>query len=309
MTRPTPMVIDTDPGCDDALAILGALADPTIDLVGLSAVYGNVPVETASRNARQLVDLAGADVPVAEGAGNPLVQPRHPPADFVHGTGGFGEAALPAPARPLDPRPAHRFLAETAAQHRGALVLVAIGPMTNLALALQHHPQIAHDVARVVLMGGTWRHRGNVSDAAEANFWNDPHAAAAVLAAPWDVTMVGLDVTETVRLYPDDLDPMPTASPRAGAFLRHALAFYDAFHTRTRGFTGCFLHDPVAMMAAEDPALLETRPVPLSVAPDGAAAGGCVPAPGAKPTLVAVSANGPALRRRLIDTLCSGRLP
>ncbi|MEL6267328.1 MAG: nucleoside hydrolase [Pseudomonadota bacterium] len=304
---PVPMVIDTDPGVDDAIAILAAMADPRVDLLGLTTVFGNVTTAIATRNALQLGDLAGHPVPVAHGAERPLLQPPHPPADFVHGAEGFGEARLPDPARAPDPRAAADFLAETAAAHPG-LVILAVGPLTNLALALEAHPAIAGQVGRVVVMGGTLRHRGNVSEAAEANFWNDPDAANRVMTADWPVTMVGLDVTETVRLYPDDLDAMTTVSPASAALLTQAIAFYRDFHRGTRGFDGCFLHDPAALIAALEPGLFETLDTPLSVAVEGVATGGCVAGGATRPVSVCLSANAPAIRAQLIAALTSGRL-
>jgi inosine-uridine nucleoside N-ribohydrolase len=328
---PLPVVIDTDPGIDDAMAILAAVADPGIALLGLTTVFGNVPVGIATRNALQIVELAGATVPVAGGAARPLAREPAPHPDFVHGPQGLGEAVLPAPAARPDPREAARFLAETAAGHRGRLVVVAVGPLTNLALALERHPSIAEDVRAVVVMGGAFRHAGNVTPQAEANFWQDPDAAERVLAAPWPVTMVGLDVTETVRLYGEDIEAMPDRSPRCGAFLRDAFAFYAGFHGRTRGFEGCYLHDPVAVLAAADPGLIETLDAPVTVETAGEALGrsrrateGARPAAdateGARPPIgatekarpgvrVAVSADAPAIRRRLLDALHSGALP
>lgn len=307
MSAPLPVVIDTDPGIDDAMAILAAIGDPGIDLVGLTTVFGNVSVATATRNALQLVELAGASVPVAGGAARPLAREPAPHPDFVHGAQGLGEAVLPAPAARPDPREAAAYLAETAAAHRGRLVVVAVGPLTNLARALDAHPAIAGDVARVVVMGGSLRHPGNVTPHAEANVWQDPHAAARVLAAPWPVTLVGLDVTETVRLYAEDLAPLAERVPRSGAFLRQAFAFYAGFHARTRGFSGCYLHDPVAVLAAADPDRLETAALAVAVETEGEAVGRTRPAEGGRAIEVAVSADAPGLRRRLFEALA--RLP
>ncbi|MEM1346509.1 MAG: nucleoside hydrolase, partial [Pseudomonadota bacterium] len=136
----TPVLIDTDPGIDDAMAILYALAEPALDVLGLTSVFGNVDVATATANARRLVELAGAEVPVAAGADVPLVQPPPPHADYVHGADGFGGAVLPEPVRPPDPRPAWQFIAETCAARPGEITLIALGPLTNLALALDQRP-------------------------------------------------------------------------------------------------------------------------------------------------------------------------
>ncbi|MEM7497212.1 MAG: nucleoside hydrolase [Pseudomonadota bacterium] len=307
---PRPVIIDTDPGIDDAMAILGAFADPALEIRGLTTVFGNVPLATATRNTLQLVELAARSVPVAAGAALPLRRPPAPHPEIVHGTDGFGGVQLPEPAIAPDTRTAPVFLAEETRAARAAhspLTIVALGPLTNLALALEASPAIVEDVAGVIVMGGAVRHPGNVTDEAEANFWQDPHAAALVLAAPWPVTLIGLDVTECARLYPEDLAALPPG--RCTAFLARAARHYAAFHLDTRGFHGCYLHDPTAAAAAADPALLETRRLPLAVTLEGAAEGMVREAPGSDEVEVAIAANAPGIRARLLGGLAAGRLP
>lgn len=312
MTRPLPLVIDTDPGVDDAITILAAIADPAVELKGLTTIFGNVSVGLATRNALALVELAVAEIPVAEGAAVPLVQPPPPHADVVHGADGLGGAAIPAPTTTADPRHAADFLAEMAAAEatNGGLTILAVGPLTNLALALERTPEIAKQVTRVVVMGGSVRHRGNVTPHAEANFWQDPHAAARVLAAPWPVTLVGLDVTETVRLYPDDLAPLTAAAPVAGPLIADMVAGYAAFHQREDGFEGCFLHDPTALLATLEPGLFDARPLRLRVTCEGERIGAVrEAADGLGPVEVVLAADAVGIRRRLIGVLSAGRLP
>lgn len=304
MTAPVPIVIDTDPGIDDALAILAAMADPGLTLLGLTTVFGNVPVETATRNALQLAALAGRETPVAKGAARPLLRAPAPHPDFVHGREGFGEAVLPPPERAPDPRNAASFLAETArdARDRGTpLTIVAVGPLTNLATALTEHPEMAQTVGRVVVMGGTLRHPGNVTPTAEANFWQDPHAAAQVLAASWPVTVVGLDVTECVRLYPEDLDALPQG--RVHRFLREAVGYYARFHLESHGFLGCYLHDPAAVCATADPSLLETWRTQATVIVEGPEEGRLQASSSGQPVDVALAADAPGIRARLLTAL------
>ena len=316
MPPPVKMIIDTDPGVDDAMAILYALSDPEIDLIGLTSVFGNVTGAIATRNALALVELAGAETPVAAGASVPMVQDLRPPADFVHGVEGFGDALLPAPTRAPDPRPAHVFIAETILAHPGEVVLVPVGPLTNIAMALDHAPEIAKHVARVVVMGGAVRHKGNASPVAEANIWQDPHAAAKVFAADWPMTLIGLDVTEQVICTAADLAPMVEASPKCGTFLAKAADFYFKFHKESADIDGCHLHDPAAVIAALDPSLFQMLAAPLTVTVDGEEAGRTQERAAVKgasldgpPVDIALGVDKARVLDRFRDHLASGRLP
>ena len=304
-----PMIIDTDPGVDDAMAILYALSDPEIELVGLTSVFGNVPGAVATRNALALVNLADAQVPVAMGATVPMGQEPPPHPDFVHGKDGLGGAQIAPSPHMADPRPAHQFLAEEVAKRPGEIVLVPVGPLTNLARALEETPEIAKQVARVVVMGGAVRHKGNASPVAEANIWQDPHAAAMVFAADWPVTLVGLDVTERVICTATDLAPMRDASPRCGAFLMEAAGFYFDFHKQSEDIDGCHLHDPAAVIAALDPSLFETVTAPLTVTEDGEDAGMTREGGGGPPVDICLGVDADAVLARFRDRLASGRLP
>lgn len=307
----TPILLDTDPGIDDAMAIFYAMADPEIELVGMTTVFGNVYTPDGTRNALALCALAGQSIPVAEGAHVPLVQPQHPPADFVHGKHGLGNAVVPDPTSAPDPRPAHQFIAETLAARPGEITLVAVGPLTNIALALQHHPEITTTVKNVIVMGGAVRTPGNVNAYAEANIWNDPHAAEIVFSADWPVTIVGLDVTERIRCTPDDFAPMHAASPQCGALMNEAAEFYFQFHIDTKDLNACFLHDPSAVICAQQPELFETISVPIAMRVDGDEAGRTVENPsGSTPNVsVCVEPDATAIRARFLKHLCSGALP
>ena len=305
----TPMIIDTDPGVDDAMAILYALSDPAVELVGLTTVFGNVPGATATRNTLALMELAGADIPVAGGAAKPLVQPPHPPANFVHGVEGFGDVRLPSPTRNPDPRPAHRFIAEEVTKRPGEITLVPVGPLTNLALALKEVPEIVDQVAKVIVMGGAVRHKGNASPTAEANIWQDPHAADAVFSAGWPVTLIGLDVTEQVICTAADIAPMAETSPRCGAFLTKAAEFYFNFHYESEGLKGCHLHDPSAAIAALDPSLFSGISAPLSTTLDGEEAGRTREAQEGPAIDISLTVEIDKVRARFLEHLLSGRLP
>ncbi|MBK8835664.1 MAG: nucleoside hydrolase [Anaerolineae bacterium] len=197
MTRK--IIIDTDPGVDDAMAIYLALRSPELELVGLTTIFGNSNVEATTRNTLNLLHVAGrTDIPVARGAGRPLVLPPGPTGEWVHGDdamGNIGWTTVLDPAlKPID-IPAARFIVDTIMANPGEITLVPIGPLTNLALALQLEPRIAANVREIVMMGGSVLAPGNVSPLAEANAHNDPHAASVVFSADWPITMAGLDVT------------------------------------------------------------------------------------------------------------------
>lgn len=307
----TPILLDTDPGIDDAMAIFYAMSDPEIELVGMTTVFGNVFTRDGTRNALALAELAGQDIPVAEGAHIPLVQAQHPPADFVHGKHGLGNAVLPDPRRKADKRPAHQFIAETLAARPGEVTLIAVGPLTNIALALQHHPEITQTAAKLVVMGGAVRTPGNVNAFAEANIWNDPHAAEIVFAANWDVTLVGLDVTERIQCTPEDFAPMLRSSPKCGALMNEAAEFYFQFHIESKGLNACFLHDPSAIICAQQPELFQMVSAPITMRVEGEEAGRTIEAPDAKtlPIIICIEPDADAIRARFLKHMCSGALP
>src|SRR5210317_1441095 len=194
------MIIDTDPGIDDAMAIFTAMAHPQIELLGLTTTYGNVSVDQATTNALKLVEMAGLDIPVAKGVATPWFKPLAPFPDFVHGADGFGNLNLSAPQRSAVSQSAAQFIVEQVNKHPGEISLVAIGPLGNLATALHLDPELPNKVKQVVIVGGVIAADGNVSPVAEANILSDPHAADRVFAAPWKLVMVGLDVTHQIMV-------------------------------------------------------------------------------------------------------------
>ena len=301
------ILIDTDPGIDDAMAIHLAFAHPGLEVVGLTSVFGNVHVDKATRNALRLVEMAGATCPVAEGAAAPLVQPLQPPAYFVHGPEGFGDIPAETPAGAPDPRDAARFIVDTVNAHPGEVKLCPVGPLTNIALALRLDPSITRKVRRVVIMGGAVECPGNVTPHAEANIWNDPHAAAEVFAADWPMTLVGLDVTEQSRCTPADFAGLAGQSPLIGGFLNRAVPFYFEWHRKKEVLDGCFLHDPSAVLAVADPGLFTTRDVPIRVVTGGEEIGR--PAPdadcGHRPVQVCLGVDSERVRESFLAHLAS----
>lgn len=302
---PQKIIIDTDPGIDDAMAIHQAFADPRLEVLGLTTIFGNVSTPMATRNALRLVEMAVYPAAVAHGAETPLVRPLAPPADFVHGAEGFGDVAPAEPDGKADGRSAAVFMAETAAASPGEVIICAVGPLTNLALALEHDPQFVRNVKSVVVMGGSIAWHGNVSDCAEANIWGDPDAADAVFAADWDVTMVGLDVTEKSRCSPEDFATIAEASPSIGGFLDEAVDFYFEFHLPKTKTRCCFMHDPSAIFAITDPDFFDFEAIPLEVVTSGDEMGRTKKseATGRRMVKAAMQVRPDVVRRKFVDIL------
>ncbi|GGH20192.1 Inosine-uridine nucleoside N-ribohydrolase [Cribrihabitans marinus] len=263
------LIIDTDPGIDDALAIAYAAAAPEIELLGLSTVFGNTQVHQSSRNARYVLHLLGLDVPVAEGAALPRGASDYHPSVAVHGAEGFGHVTEIPQIGQNHPESAAEFLVRMAREHAGELIVCAIGPLTNIADAMRLDPGFAGNLNRLVIMGGSVFNGGNVTAAAEANIYHDPVAADEVLAAGAEVTLVGLDVTLGTLYDAGDFDLLSGAAPKVGGFLREISQFYLEFYRNSVGIEGCGLHDSTAVIACTHPQLFDTVQTGLHVAQDG----------------------------------------
>jgi inosine-uridine nucleoside N-ribohydrolase len=270
---PEKVIIDTDPGIDDAMAIFFAMAHPEIELLGLTTTFGNVSVTQASANALTLVDLAGQKTPVAGGAATPSVQPARPFPAFVHGDDGFGNLHLPPPGLTVESRGAAEFIVDVVSAHPHEVTLVAIGPLGNLAAALNLDPDVARKAKRVVIMGGAVRRPGNVTPVAEANIICDPDAADVVFAAPWATTLVGLDVTNSVLMERALFQRIAACNPAVGSFLQRASDFYIDFHQQYLGKDRCRGHDVTALVYVVEPALFELLRGDVRVVTDGLAIG------------------------------------
>jgi purine nucleosidase len=257
------VIIDTDPGADDAMAILLALNSPELDVKALTVVAGNVVAAQGLENALKLVSLAGrCDIPVARGAEHPLVQ-KLITAEYFHGKNGLGNVELPAPACHADPRFAPDLIIELVHKYPHEITLVLVGPLTNLALAIRKDPSIVPLVKEVVLMGGSIS-GGNATAAAEANIYNDPEAARAVFEAGWPLTMVGLNVTEKTPLTAADLKELAKTHGLENDFAVGVLKFMVDLAAKL-GAEGTAMHDPLAVGAAIDRSLITTQDMRVDI--------------------------------------------
>lgn len=301
------MIIDTDPGVDDSMAIFFALRSPEIDLIGLTTIFGNVHTHLATTNALRLLEIAGRpDIPVATGAANPVSRPYDGPVPYVHGEDGQGNQYLPPPSGKALDVTAAQFIIDQVMSHPGEITLVPVGPLTNIALALRLEPRIAENVREVVLMGGNAVSPGNASPAAEANIRNDPEAADVVFGAPWQVTMVGLDVTHQVNMTRQHLEHYRTLRNPMGQHVARIVPFYRDFFESTYGTDGIFIHDSSAIAYVLDPSLFKTEQWPIRVETQGLSRGKTWPNIGSRvnagwegrPSVnVCVGVNGP----RVVD--------
>lgn len=250
MTR-TRVVIDTDPGVDDAAAILLALANPDIQLVGITAVAGNVSLPKTAKNALRICELAGVDVPVAAGAERALIREeiRHTDEGSVHGVDGLGASLSTEPNRKLVDAHAIDLIAELCEQ--GSLTIVGIGPLTNLALLLARYPNIVERIERFVIMGGA-RLEGNSSAAAEFNIWYDPEAASRVLSSGVPITLLPLDITHQAVLTQAEFEELGR-SGEIGAALAGMIGFYEAKHLVDYGEHFSPMHDVLATLFLSRP--------------------------------------------------------
>jgi purine nucleosidase len=271
-----PLVIDVDTGIDDALALLYACATPTAEIVGVSTVVGNVGLRAATRNTRAVLALAArGDIPVWPGAASPL-SPASADARHVHGESGLGHAELPEPPEPASRTHAVDAIVTAAHAHAGRLILVATGPLTNIALAVMREPELPSLVKRFVIMGGAYAEAGNVTPSAEFNIWHDPEAARIVFRAFGGVgatptVAVGLDVTRKTTFEPNDVAVFAAKAvgapmgPALTRFIDDASRFYFERMEASQGRRQLVMHDPLAVAVALDPTLVETRRVAVDV--------------------------------------------
>jgi purine nucleosidase len=258
---PRKIIIDTDPGQDDAVAILLALASPQeLEVLGIVAVAGNVGLHHNANNARKIVELAGrGDIPVFAGCARPMRRTLVT-AEHVHGDTGLNGPDLPEPTIPLQPQHGVDYLIDTLMNAEpGTITLCTLGPLTNIAMALVKEPRIAERIAEIVMMGGAYFEVGNITPAAEFNIYVDPEAADVVLRCGAPITMLPLDVTHQMQSTPDRLAAFLALGNKAGKAVHAMLTFSESFDLNKYGWAGAPLHDPTVIAYLLQPELFEGR--------------------------------------------------
>jgi inosine-uridine nucleoside N-ribohydrolase len=263
----TPIILDCDPGHDDAIAIMLAAASSAIDLLAVTTVAGNTTLDKTTANAIRVLDLLGLDTPVAAGADRPLVRDLVV-AEYVHGVSGLDGPVLEAPSRSPESRHAVELMAQVVETSDRPVTLVPVGPLTNVALFLAVYPELAARLRRIVLMGGSIG-MGNVTPSAEFNIYVDPEAAHRVFGSGLDVTMIGLDVTHRALLRPDDAARL-AAGGRVSRFVADLYGFFSR-HEPAGGADGVPVHDALAVAHViwDDLVVTETRPVEIDLGEPG----------------------------------------
>jgi purine nucleosidase len=266
MTKPLPIIIDTDPGQDDAVAILLALTSPEIEVLGITAVAGNVPLALTEVNARKICELAGRpDIKVYAGAIRPLLRPLVT-AEHVHGRTGLDGPVLADPTMPLQKQHAVDFIVETLmTREAGTVTLCVLGPMTNIALALIREPRIASRIKRIVAMGGGFFEGGNITPAAEFNIYVDPHAARAVFEADIPITLVPLDCTHQALTTTPRIEKFRAMKNKSGPAIAAMMDFFERFDEQKYGTDGGPLHDPCVVAWLLKPELFQSRDVNVAI--------------------------------------------
>src|SRR5215216_3158203 len=262
---PKKILFDTDPGIDDACAILLALASPELSIEGLSVVHGNCSLEQGTANALSVLELAHAShIPVAKGCELPLVQTSLL-APETHGDSGLGYAKLPEPQSKPILQHGIDFLIETILASPGEITLLAIAPLTNVALAIRQEPRIVEALKEIIIMGGAIRHEGNTTALGEFNTYVDPHAAQIVYQAGIPATLVPLDVTYQCILTPEDVNRLLKVDSPITKFVADATHFYMEYHNEYQKIAGCVINDPLALALTFAPELCTYQELPVDV--------------------------------------------
>ncbi|XP_059287262.1 probable uridine nucleosidase 2 [Lycium ferocissimum] len=251
------VIIDTDPGIDDAIAIFVALQSPEIEVIGLTTIFGNVHTTLATRNALHLLEVAEkSDIPVAEGSHITITEgAKLQSTGHVHGMDGLGNQNIhPPKGKPIE-QTAAEFLIQQACIYPGKVTVVTLGPLTNIALAIQLDPEFFKNIGQIVVLGGAFAVNGNVNPAAEANIFKDPTAADIVFTSGADVLAVGLNITHQVVLTDSDRGELEKSNGKFAKYLCKLLDVYFDYHHTAYSSRGVFLHDPTALLAAVNPSL------------------------------------------------------
>ncbi len=268
------LIIDCDPGIDDAMALILAMQYPGFEILGITTGFGNAYTDQSTKNALTIVKLSGRNIPVYKGAESPLRKPLDAPPDFIHGKDGLGNTNQSEPKNEHESKPAAQFIVDMAKAFPGQVTILAVGRLTNIARAISLDSNIVRTIKEVVLMGGDLHVPGNVNPVAEANIEGDPDAADIVFTAGWKVTMIGLDVTTKVKLNDEILLRVKEQNSQYGPFIfsitRSYLNFYKTVSKLTGGF---YVHDPSAVMYLIDSTLFKFATGPVRVVTSGIAIG------------------------------------
>ncbi len=270
------IVIDTDPGIDDAMAILFAHKSADLAIQGITTILGNASLEATTRNALYLVERFNIAAPVYAGAQQPLDLPKTAPPSFVHGDDGLGNINAPRPRLSVGEQTAAEYLSSVTAASPGEITIVALGRLTNLALALQHDPEFSSNVKNVVIMGGALGLNGfggNVTPCAEANIAGDPHAADIVFRSKLPLTMVGLDVTMKTLITEPYMQSLRDQGGETGQFIYEISRFYNSFHRDTLNMAAFPVHDASAIACVLHPGLFQIDTGAIRAVTEGIAAG------------------------------------
>lgn len=311
------IVLDTDPGLDDALALFLAVASPELHIEAITTVSGNVHVDSTTYNALALLEIAGrSDIIVARGCSRPLV--RSPiNAAYFHGANGVGEVALPPPRCRVVEQHAANLIIERVMDNPGEITLVAIGPLTNIATALQNEPRIAKAVREVVIMGGALRVKGNVTPSAEFNILADPHAADLVLHAGWPIRLIPLDVTQQVQLREEHLIPFQQSNSAVLALIPKMINYYFKHFAVEHGIDTFAMHDPLCLAAVFQPGFIHWEPAYVTIELNGTYTLGetvayfddyDIPSPHSPNVRVAVSVEGDRFLQWYLDRMINSSL-
>lgn len=265
VSSPIPVIIDTDPGIDDAIALMLAFGSPEIDVLALTSVSGNVPLTYTTQNALNLLHAMGrTDIPVGQGAATPFLTPATDSAADVHGEDGMGGVVFETSPNSPDPRTAVELITDLVEQSDVPITLIALGPLTNVATLITARPDIAARLGKVIIMGGGARDLGNMTPAAEFNIWFDPEAAQKVFHSGLDLHMVGLDVTYSAVTHQEDWEPL-RGGGSLGAKVLELVDFYTKFHSEQYGTSATAQHDALAVASLIKPDLVKAQKLNVNV--------------------------------------------
>ncbi|TDQ41981.1 nucleoside hydrolase [Aureibacillus halotolerans] len=266
------IILDCDPGIDDAMAIAYALHSPEVELTAITTCFGNAHTDVTTKNALDLLALFDAShVPVYEGL-NQTIDGQLPRegAPWIHGHNGIGEVTIPTSQKKAENESAHDFLSRITKEHPGELTLVPVGSLSNVARAIKADPEFVKNVKEIVVMGGAVRHPGNITPLAEANIHADPKAANIVFQSGANIRLVGLDVTMKTLLPQDKCDEWRSRNQPSATSMADIVTFYiNAYKENNPGIIGCSLHDPLAIGTVIDPSFVQTVPMKVTVGEAG----------------------------------------